>query len=117
MKKRLRKKLNLGEFQETGFEITWKLKEQSDEDVEKFLDEFLGAVVSQGLAFGGGSTDDGSWEGVIVKSKRCACTDASDKEFVSEWFKNRTDIEEYTVGHEYDLWYGSACMCCNHDAL
>jgi uncharacterized protein YggL (DUF469 family) len=116
MKKRLRKKLNFGEFQETGFEITWKPKEQSEADLDKFLEEFLAAITSKGLAFGGGSAEDKSWEGVVVKNKRYASPDAADKEFVSEWFKNRTDIEEYTVGHDFDLWYGSECTCCSHDA-
>jgi hypothetical protein len=36
-------------------------------------------------------------------------------EFVSDWFKARTDIKEFTVGHEIDLWYASDC-CCETDA-
>lgn len=115
MRKRLRKKLNLGEFQETGFEITWKTKEQSDEEVEMFLDEFTDAIVSKGLAFGWETAGEGSWKGFIVKESRYTCPDASDKEFVSEWLKNRTDIEEYAIGHDFDLWYGLECSCCSHN--
>jgi uncharacterized protein YggL (DUF469 family) len=115
MKKRLRKKLNLGEFQETGFEITWKPKQLSEADFDKFMEAFLDAIASKGLVFGGGSSADDSWEGIIVKSQRYACPDAGDKEFVSDWFKNRADISEYALGHDFDLWYGSECECCSHD--
>ena len=115
MKKRIRKKLNLGEFKEAGFEITWKPQELSEVDLDKFLQEFLDAVESRGLVFGGGCSHEDSWEGVIIRSKRYCCPDAADKEFISDWFKNRTDVKEYSVGHDFDLWYESEC-CCDAEA-
>jgi uncharacterized protein YggL (DUF469 family) len=114
MKKRIRKKLNLGEFKETGFEITWKPQELTEADFDRFISEFLDAIESRGLVFGGGCSSEESWEGVIARNKRYSCPDAADKAFVSDWFKNRTDVKEYTVGQDIDLWYASECCCEAH---
>lgn len=115
MRKRIRKKLNLGEFKETGFEITWKPQELSEAEYDRFISEFLDAIESRGLVFGGGCSTEEIWEGVIARNKRYSCPDAADREFVSDWFKNRTDIKEYTIGHDIDLWYASEC-CCGTEA-
>ncbi len=111
MKKRIRKKLNLGEFQETGFEITWKPQDLSEADFDKFIEEFLDAIESRGLVFGGGCSGENTWEGIIARNKRYSSPDAADMEFISNWFKSRTDIQEFTLGHEIDLWYASDCCC------
>ena len=115
MKKRIRKKLNLGEFKETGFEIAWKNQEFSEADFDKFIQEFLDAIESRGLVFIGGCSVEDSWDGIIARNKRYSCPDAADMEFVSDWFKSRTDIKEFTVGHTIDLWYESEC-CCDIEA-
>jgi hypothetical protein len=111
MKKRVRKKLNLGEFKETGFEITWKPQEISEADFDKFIEDFLDALETRGLVFGGGCSIEDSWEGIIARSKRYSGPDAADMEFVSDWFKTRTEVKEFAVGHEIDLWYASECCC------
>ncbi len=112
MRKRLRKKLNLGEFKETGFELTWKFIQEPEElDLDKFIDDFLAAIENRGLAFGGVFSVDDSWQGIIASSKRYSCPDASDKEFVSDWFKSRTDIKDFFISHDIDLWY--QCECCS----
>ena len=55
MKKRLRKKLHKGEFQEFGFNLEFDLKETNDEDFDKFLDDFIrDAIEGNGLECGGG---------------------------------------------------------------
>jgi uncharacterized protein YggL (DUF469 family) len=115
MRKRIRKKLNIGEFRETGFEITWKPQEVSEADFDKFIQEFLDAIEARGLVFGGGCSSEDSWEGVIARKKRFSSPDAADMEFVSDWFKSRTDIKEFAVGHEIDLWFTSDC-CCSTEA-
>lgn len=115
MKKRIRKKLNLGEFRETGFEITWKPGEISEADFDSFIQQFLDALESRGLVFGGGCSTDDSWEGIVARSRRYSCPDDADKEFVSNWFQNRTDVKEFTLGHDVDLWYASDC-CCGTEA-
>ena len=115
MRKRVRKKLNLGEFKETGFEISWKPQEVSEADFDKFISEFLDAIEARGLVFGGGCSNEDTWEGIIARNKHYASPDAADMEFVSDWFKSRTDIREFTLGHEIDLWYASDC-CCDTEA-
>ncbi len=113
MKKRLRKKLNLGEFKETGFNVTWKFDAAIDEaGINHFFDDFIAAVEEKGLAFGGGGSGDESWEGIVAKDRRYTCPDASDRTFITEWFKSRTDVREFSVDDEdIDLWYSCECCC------
>jgi uncharacterized protein YggL (DUF469 family) len=57
MRKRLRKKKHVGEFQELGVELEMTLR--AGVDFDEFLDAFLcDAVEANGLAFGGGGRDD-----------------------------------------------------------
>lgn len=46
MKKRLRKKLGIGEYRELCFEFSGKLKEMSDEESDQFIDRFVELVKS-----------------------------------------------------------------------
>jgi len=56
MRKRLRKKLRLGEFSELGFELRLRLREGLTEaDAETAIDDFIReAIESRDLAVGGG---------------------------------------------------------------
>ncbi len=114
MKKRLRKKLNLGEFKETGFSVSWKFNTAIDETgIDRFFDAFVDALVTKGLFFeyGGGAKDE-SWDGIIARQKRYTSTDASDRAFITEWLTSQTDIQEFAVGDEdIDLWYSRECCC------
>jgi hypothetical protein len=104
MKKRLRKKLGLGEFRESGFEITWKFTPGIEEaGCDQFLDELLAAVQDKELVFWGGCSLDDISDGIIIKVKRYACTDTADKEFISDWFRSRKDVMEFSVGADVDL--------------
>ncbi len=56
LKRRLRKKYHLGEFQELGFELFTALKpDLSEEDFDKFLDDFIEEIERNKLTFGGGN--------------------------------------------------------------
>ncbi len=98
MRKRLRKKLYLGEFK-TGFELKWKFDQEFEElDLDKFIDDFHAAIEDRGLAFIGVFSIDYPWQYIIVSSKsskRYSCPDAYDKEFILDWFKSRTNIKEF----------------------
>ena len=105
MKKRLRKKYHLGEFQELGFEITMELAEGFD---DKKLDLFVTAFVEDvldknGLDFeGGGNTSE--LFGFVVLNKRGSVT-AEHRTNVEAWVKDNAEVTKATVGELMDAWY------------
>src|SRR3990167_1213839 len=98
---RLRKKLRIGEFQELGFEVSFRLyRGLSDRDSEKFWNAFiLEAIERNGLAFGG------STEGFITAWGRGSATEEH-REGVGDWLRSRPEIEAVEVGPLTDAWYG-----------
>jgi uncharacterized protein YggL (DUF469 family) len=104
MKKRLRKKLLLGEFKETGFEITWKFNPGTEEtECNQFLDAMVPALQGKNLVFWGGCCLDDASDGIIVRASRYSCTDSSDKDYISDWFRSRKEILEFTIGEDVNL--------------
>ncbi len=105
MKKRLRKKLYLGEFKELGFEITVELTEgineaQLDEFISIFAEEALG---KNDLDFeGSGNTSE--LFGFIILNKRGSVSEEQ-RSVVETWLKDRTEVTNATVGELVDAWY------------
>ena len=88
LKRRLRKKFRLGEFQELGFEIFVNLKPDLNEnEFDKFLDEFIGIVEENKLLFGGGGRDN--WEGFVTSAEKFASPTIKDRETIKFWLENR----------------------------
>ena len=105
LKKRLRKKLRVGEFQEFGFEISAKFKADfTDADFEKFVGEFIGEVEKNKLWFGGGGSLK-EWKGFLTSQKNYHTTIAAQKEKIKSWLENRVEIAECEVGESKDAWY------------
>jgi uncharacterized protein YggL (DUF469 family) len=106
MNKRLRKKLHKKEFQETGFEVKCVFHEGvSESSFDQFIDDFLTAIEEKSLVFGGGGSLKTSWEGIISKEKKYTSPDSSDKNYILDWLKSRSEIREYSLGRNIDLWY------------
>lgn len=104
MRKRLRKKRHLAEFQELGVEITITLKPGVNFGL--FLEHFLcGAVEANGLSFGGGGSDT-SFSGYIELGKRDA--HLSNLEKVRAWLSDDPRIESYRLSEPVDAWYTEA---------
>ena len=84
MKKRLRKKLYRGEFQELGFKLWFRLKANvTGEAVDSLLDEFISeAIAKAGLQFGGGGRAE--WEGFVTLERRGSVT-PEQREQVTNW--------------------------------
>lgn len=100
MRKRLRKKKRVGEFQEFGVEVEMRLRAGVDLDV--FLDDFLrDAVEANGLAFGGGG--GGSCLGGFVE---LGCRDAYQSKIdkVTAWLAAERRLETFKVGDPVDAW-------------
>jgi uncharacterized protein YggL (DUF469 family) len=103
MRRRIRKKKHIGEFQEFGVEVAAKLK--SAADLDAFLDDFiLNAVEVNGLAFGGGGLG-ARFSGFVELGRRGVHT--SNLEKVTAWLAKEGRIESYQVGEPVDAWYAA----------
>jgi uncharacterized protein len=104
MKKRLRKKLRKGEFQELGFSVKFILRDNiSKEELDSFLDTYIvEAIESHGLVFGGGGHH--KWEGFITLDQRGSTTE-DHRQQVASWLSKHQDILEFNVGELRDAWY------------
>ncbi len=103
MKKRLRKKKHYGEFREWGRQILI-FRNQTD-GLDEFLDAFIEeAVEANGCYCGGGGSPE-KLSFVIELGRRSDLPDAR-LERINAWLKSRTDIQNWEVGKEFDLWHG-----------
>lgn len=108
MRKRLRKKRHLSEFQELGFELTFRI--QGSEDVEQETDllfEFLeGAIEANGMYFGGVGKEC-RWSGVVHSLNRRGTPMTEDRrKLVISWLRASNDFEFLEASDLFDVWYG-----------
>lgn len=106
MKRRLRKKRHLGEFQEFGFEVSYRVaphvpEAEREEVLWKFITE---AVEPNGLAAGGGGGEDHSFF-VVTAKNRASATDAQ-RLALREWLTKCPEVVDPEVGPLRDAWYG-----------
>jgi uncharacterized protein len=86
MKKRLRKKKHVGEFQEFGFQINLELKPNySLMETELLFDELIELIEQENLLFGGGAS------GGFITAKKGSVSD-SNKAAIENWIKSKQDI-------------------------
>jgi uncharacterized protein len=106
MRRRLRKKLFVGEFKEMGFYVRFRLAENlSEEDLSAFFDQFLTEVIeAQDLYFGGGGHRD--WQGFVGLNRRGSVTEEHRNQ-VSTWLGNHPQVLEHELSDLRDAWYDS----------
>ncbi|GGJ92206.1 YggL family protein [Pseudomonas matsuisoli] len=106
MKRRLRKKLYLGEFQEHAFELKVSFKEALDEDaLDTFLDAFIDYVEARELDYIGGF--DPKWlEGTVMANKRYASPSEDDRKALESWLNARSEVTNVEISELFDAWYG-----------
>ena len=104
MKKRLRKKLHKGEFQELGFAVSWQFTDTLDtKELDTFFDALLVMVEGRGLTFGGGGgPEQGS--GFLCKKGRGSVS-GEDCMGVARWFELLGPKVSATVGSPEDAWH------------
>ena len=104
LKRRLRKKFHVGEYQEFGFEVFVSFNPQLTEaEFDEFLDDFIDLVEANKLLFGGGGKEE-SWEGFITSAKKFASPMENDRQTIKVWLENRPEILETKVGEFRDAW-------------
>ncbi len=100
---RLKKKLRVDEFQELGFDIAWKLADDStSEEIDNFLNRFFDeAIEPNGLGFGG--EGDVLWHGLICTQKLGKCTEEHRAQ-VEAWL-TKNGATSVSVSALYDVWW------------
>lgn len=105
MRRRLRKKKRVGEFQELGFEVTMELREGlSEADAAAFFDRWIDAIEVRRLAFGGGG-GGGRYGGFVVRAGRGSATD-DDRASLSAILQADAVVVGHEAGKLRDAWYG-----------
>ncbi len=106
LKRRLRKKFHLGEFQEFGFEIFVKFKSDLNEnEFDKFLDVFIDLIEENKLLFSGGGKEN--WEGFVTSASKFASPTDIDREKIKLWLEKREEVVGYNIGEFLDAWNDS----------
>ena len=100
---RLRKKLRVDEFQELGFDIAWKLDENTDSvAIDAFIVKFFNEVIEpNGLGFGG--EGDVLWHGIVCTQKLGKCTQEH-RAIVEKWL-TENGATAVSVSELYDVWW------------
>ncbi|HSK73649.1 MAG TPA: 50S ribosome-binding protein YggL [Pyrinomonadaceae bacterium] len=105
LKKRLRKKYHLGEFQELGFEIFTELKSGLNEkDFNRFVDDFIDEIERNKLLFGGGGGKE-SWKGFVSSSIKYTSPTEEQRENFRKWLANRSEIQNVKIDEFRDAWH------------
>jgi uncharacterized protein len=108
MKKRLRKKLHMGEFAVFGVSLRASLTlGLTDDGFDAFLDAFLAeAIEANGLWFCGGGSPATGWNGVIDPGKSVRGIPAAALDAVRSWMEKRTEVDSVGISEPWDIWYG-----------
>jgi uncharacterized protein YggL (DUF469 family) len=105
MKKRIRKKKRVGEFQELGFEVSASLRAgTSDVELEAFVGRLLDFVETRELAFGGGAGFEGRLSGFVTRGARGSATD-DDRQALARFLVGDGVIAEHEIGRLEDAWH------------
>jgi uncharacterized protein YggL (DUF469 family) len=106
MKKRLRKKKRVGEFQELCFELNAELRlGLAHAELETFVDRLIQAVEARQLAFAGGAGRDHKLSGVVTRNGRESTTE-DDRAALAAFLASENIVVQHEIGALQDAWYG-----------
>ncbi|WP_286192473.1 50S ribosome-binding protein YggL [Hymenobacter sp. BT559] len=101
IRKRLRKKLRLREFQEMGFHVDFKVDIPANSEVEDaFFDKLFDFVDERELSIGGNMSNF-----YVSRGERNSTTDA-DREALSHWLQQQPEVSAVRVWPLDDTWHG-----------
>lgn len=104
-KKRLRKKLYLGEFAVYGFQFECKVNSNTEEELDKFLDDVIDLVESRELVVVGGGNSD-NFDMFVCSSYRYGSVTEEDRNAFTKWLSNHSLVSEMTISELVDVNYG-----------
>jgi len=105
MKKRLRKKLHVGEFQELGCEVRFQVVDNLSQDAfDAVMDAFISqAIEAHGLLCGGGGKNP-EWSVFVTREGRGSLTEEH-RQAVERWLASRAEVNTVQIGPLVDAWY------------
>ncbi len=106
MKKRLRKKLRVGEFREFGFEVSFRLPDDLDEaGLEAFEDSFIWQTMeAAGFMCGGGCGR--LWDIFVTRAGRGSATE-EDRRNIAGWLERHPLLSDIRLGPLVDAWHSA----------
>ena len=106
MRKRLRKKKRVGEYQELGFAAGLRFSGGLDiETRNNLLDRFIEhAIENNGLQFGGGGGGN-EWSGFVDLDKHRHSATETHREAVKQWFIQEPLVLGYYITPLMDSWH------------
>lgn len=104
--RRLRKKLYLGEFAVTGFELHFTFSAIDAEDYDRILNAFIEQVESRHLCIGGGADKQGNAAFFVVPFSSVGKATEEDRATLTAWLKAQHSISNVQVGQLVDANYG-----------
>jgi uncharacterized protein YggL (DUF469 family) len=104
VRKRLRKKKKLAEFVEWGVLVKSKINLANEQELDKFMDEFIEKVEENNCYCGGGISLDKGLDMVIeLGTNATNCKIRLEK--ITQWLKDHSGVGELKVGEIFDLWH------------
>lgn len=101
MKKRLRKKLRLREFQDFVFHVRFDLAiPNTDEANDAFMDKLFPFVEGKNLTINGTIND------FYVQPEYRRSTAETDRQLLLEWLAQQPEVINAQIGPLADAWYG-----------
>ena len=105
MRKRLRKKWHVGEFQELGFEVRFQVADNLSHDAfDAMVDAFISqAIEAHGLVCGGGGKNP-AWNVFVTCEGRGSLTEEH-RQAIARWLAARPEVNAVRLGPLVDAWY------------
>jgi uncharacterized protein YggL (DUF469 family) len=103
-KRRLRKKLYLGEFAVLGFEISCALNLDTEDAYDSWLDQLIEFIERRDLCMGG-SGDAKSFSAFICSAYRYKSAIDDDREAVKNWLESSGGASNVVIGELIDAYY------------
>lgn len=104
MRKRLRKKLHLGEFQEFGFEVRFRgADDLSNDSFDSIVDAFITQAIEASGLMCGGEGKNPEWTVFVTLNRRGSATEEH-RQAVQKWLEAQQEVKEMEVGSLIDAW-------------
>jgi uncharacterized protein YggL (DUF469 family) len=105
MKRRIRKKLYLGEFAILGFEFSCSIDDMDENKVNDFFADLLTFLASNNMLFSGGGTKD-NFGGYITSRQRYGCATDEGRKALETWLTAQAGVTDAQVAELSDAIYG-----------
>lgn len=105
MKKRLRKKKHIGDFQELGFSLSFMMKPGiSQAELEVFAEVFLTQTFETNSLCFVGTGDLLKWDGLVMTTEVGMVTEEQRQSMIS-WLEKNDIVGDIDASELLDVWY------------